>query len=71
MDILQYEPKIWETADLLRGSGIKESEWTSYMMPYFALAMIESRLVRMYDEFKSEYGEDVLAKIPKVELYQL
>ena len=25
--ILQYESKIWATADLLRGSGIKESEW--------------------------------------------
>lgn len=43
MNILQYEPKIWETADLLRGSGIKESEWPSYMMPFFPLAMIESR----------------------------
>jgi len=38
MNILQYEPKIWETADLLRGSGIEESEWTSYIMLYFALA---------------------------------
>ena len=42
MNILQYESKIWATADLLRGSGIKESEWPSYMMPFFALAMIES-----------------------------
>ena len=71
MNILQYESKIWETADLLRGSGIKESEWTSYMMPFFALAMIESCLVRMYDEFKSEIGEDALANISKNELRQL
>lgn len=71
MNILQYESKIWETADLLRGSGIKESEWTSYMMPYFALAMIESRLIRMYDEFKSEIGENTLATISKDELRQL
>jgi len=47
MDILQYESKIWATADLLRGCGIKESEWPWFMMPFFALAMIESRLVRM------------------------
>jgi type I restriction enzyme M protein len=49
-NILQYESTIWNTADLLRGCGIKESEWPSYMMPFFALSMIESRLLRMLDE---------------------
>ena len=44
MNILQYESKIWATADMLHGSGIKESEWPPYMMPFFALAMVESRL---------------------------
>ena len=34
MNILQYESKIWATADLLRGCGIKESEWPSFMMPF-------------------------------------
>ncbi len=48
MDILQYESKIWATANLLRGCGIKESEWPSFMMPFFALAMIESRLRPRY-----------------------
>jgi type I restriction enzyme M protein len=43
-NILQYESKIWATADLLLGCGIKESAWPSFMMPFFALAMIESRL---------------------------
>lgn len=71
MNILQYESKIWQTADLLRGSGIKESEWPSYMMPYFALAMIESRLVRMFDELKAEYGEEILSEIEKEDLYNL
>ena len=52
MNILQYESKIWATADLLRGCGIKESEWPSFMMPFFALAMVESRLVRMLDDEK-------------------
>lgn len=56
-NILQYESKIWATADLLRGSGIKESEWPSFMMPFFALAMIESRLIRMFDDLKAEIGE--------------
>lgn len=64
-NILQYESKIWNTANLLRGSGIKESEWPSFMMPFFALVMIESRLIRMHDELKNTIGVDVLADIDK------
>jgi type I restriction enzyme M protein len=60
-NILQYKSKIWATADLLRGCGIKESEWPSYMMPFFALAMIESRLIRMFDELKAKHGKENLA----------
>ena len=71
MNILQYESKIWATADLLRGSGIKESEWPSYMMPFFALAMIESRLVRMFDGLKTEIGEEAFANITKDDLYDM
>ncbi|MFC1917017.1 hypothetical protein ACFLX1_02695 [Chloroflexota bacterium] len=69
MNILQYEPNIWATADLLRGCGIKESEWPSFMMPFFALAMIESRLVRMFDDLKAEIGEKAFANIQKEDLY--
>lgn len=71
MNILQYESKIWATADLLRGSGIKESEWPSFMMPFFALTMIESRLARMFDELKAEIGEAAFKKIHKDDLYNL
>lgn len=50
--------KIWETADTLRGAGIKASDWPTYMMPFFALMMLESRLRRFrqsrIDEFKKE-----------------
>lgn len=70
-NILQYESNIWATADLLRGCGIKESEWPSYMMPFFALVMIESRLVRMFDELKAEIGEDVLAEVSPEDLVVL
>ena len=69
MDILQYDSKIWATADLLRGSGIKESEWPSFMMPFFALVMIESRLIRMFDALKEEIGEEKLASIDQEDLY--
>lgn len=71
MNILQYESKIWVTADLLRGSGIKESEWPSFMMPFFALVMIESRLIRMLDEMKEQFGEDTLNEMDKEDFIEL
>ena len=70
-NILQYESKIWSTADLLRGCGIKESEWPSFMMPFFALAMIESRLLRMFEELKTEIGEEKIATLAKEDLNEL
>lgn len=70
-NILQYESTIWSTADLLRGCGIKESEWPSYMMPFFALVMIESRLLRMFDELKEELGTDTLNEIEPDDLIEL
>jgi len=71
MDILQYESKIWATADLLRGCGIKESEWPSFMMPFFALAMVESRLIRMLDDEKESIGEAAYDNIDKKDLYEM
>ncbi|MBJ6609398.1 MAG: N-6 DNA methylase [Candidatus Thiothrix moscowensis] len=71
-DILQYESTIWATADLLRGCGIKESEWPSYMMPFFALMMVESRLLRMFDEIKEEFGgEEALKELPQAALIEV
>ena len=44
-NILQYESAVWRTADLLIGAGIKQSDFPKYMMPFFALLMVESRLI--------------------------
>jgi type I restriction enzyme M protein len=41
-NILKYESEVWKTADLLRGSGIKESDFPKYMMLFFTLLMVES-----------------------------
>ncbi len=41
------------------------------MMPFFALAMIESRLVRMFDELKVEIGQETLADIDQEDLLYL
>lgn len=43
-DIMNYESDIWSIADLLRGAGIKDSKFPDYMMPYFALVMLEGRM---------------------------
>ncbi|ABD69099.1 N-6 DNA methylase [Rhodoferax ferrireducens T118] len=56
--LLEYAGKIWDTADTLRGAGIKESEWPTYMMPFFALMMLESRLRRFKQERIAEYEEE-------------
>jgi len=65
--ILQYESRIWHTADLLRGVGVKESDFPKFMMPFFALIMVESRLIRAADavrhEFSDEQIEDFLDEI--------
>ena len=48
-DILSYESLVWDSADILRGSvTTKEHLYPAYMMPFFALIMVESRLVREY-----------------------
>jgi type I restriction enzyme M protein len=61
-DILKYESKVWATADLLLGAGIKQSDFPKFMMPFFALIMVESRFLRMGDELKKELEDsgDVL-----------
>ena len=53
-DIMQYESDIWAAADLLIAAGIKQSKFPEYMMPYFALMMLESRLRKeqLHSEFK-------------------
>lgn len=43
-DILSFESDIWSCADLLISSGIKQSKFPDYMMPFFALIMLEGRM---------------------------
>lgn len=57
-NILQYESKVWATADLLIGAGIKQSDFPKFMMPFFALILVESRVVKSLKEVKAELGED-------------
>lgn len=57
-NILKHETDIWKTADLLIGAGIKQSDFPKYMMPFFALLMVESRLIREANRLEEEVGKD-------------
>jgi len=57
-NILQYESDVWKTADLLIGAGIKQSDFPKFMMPYFALIMVESRLIRYSKELEEEIDKE-------------
>ncbi|MBS1641731.1 MAG: N-6 DNA methylase [Bacteroidetes bacterium] len=57
INILKYEGDVWRTADFLRGAGIKESDFPKFMMPYFALIMVESRLVRESAKLKADHSD--------------
>lgn len=69
INILKYESDIWKTADLLIGAGIKQSDFPKYMMPYFALLMVESRLIREAKRLEEEIGRDNIEDF--VEMFQL
>lgn len=53
-NIMTYEPLVWACADLLRGAGIKQSDYPAHMMPYFALMMLESRMLRYKEQLLEE-----------------
>ena len=55
-DIMQYESDIWAAADLLIAAGIKQSKFPEYMMPYFALMMLESRLRKEVQQLIDDEG---------------
>lgn len=69
INILKYESDVWRTADLLIGAGIKQSDFPKYMMPYFALLMVESRLIREANRLEEEIGKDSIDDF--IEMFQL
>lgn len=53
-DIMDYWPQIWAAADLLIAAGIKQSKFPDYMMPFFALAMLEGRMLNVIYQLENE-----------------
>lgn len=68
-NILKHEGDVWRTADLLIGAGIKQSDFPKYMMPFFALLMVESRLIRESKRLENEIGKENIDDF--VEMFQL
>ena len=55
-DIMRYESDIWAIADLLLAASIKQSDFPTYMMPFFALMMLEGRMLNAIKEVEQEEG---------------
>ena len=68
--IMSYEGKIWKTADILRSSAVKKSDFPAYMMPFMALRMLESRLFRKVSEIEMDEDYKELTDDEKKEYVQ-
>lgn len=55
-DIMHYESDIWEIADLLLAASVKQSDFPAYMMPFFALMMLEGRMLNAMKLVEEEEG---------------
>ena len=55
-DIMHYENDIWAIADLLLAASVKQSDFPAYMMPFFALMMLEGRMLNAMKRIEVEEG---------------
>ena len=55
-DIMQYESKIWACADTLIACSIKQSDFQAYMMHFFALVMLEGRMLNKIAQIEVNEG---------------
>jgi len=53
---MHYESRIWAIADLLRAASVKQSDFPAYMMPFFALMMLEGRMLNAIKRVEEEEG---------------
>ena len=54
--VMQYESDIWAIADYFISAGIKQSDFPKFMMPFFALVMLESRMRKVLHKIENEEG---------------
>lgn len=53
-DIMHYESDIWNIADILLAAAVKQSDFPAYMMPFFALTMLEGRMLNAIKDIEEE-----------------
>ena len=53
---MHYESNIWAIADLLLAASVKQSDFPAYMMPFFALMMLEGRMLNAMKCIEEEEG---------------
>jgi type I restriction enzyme M protein len=53
---MHYESDIWAIADLLLAASVKQSDFPAYMMPFFALMMLEGRMLNAMKRVEEEEG---------------
>jgi len=61
-NILKYESQIWAIADTYRSVGIVDGDVPRAMMPFFALMMVDSRMVRSSSLLRKKLEEEGLSK---------
>jgi len=59
-NILKHESLIWAIADTYRSVGIVDGEVPKAMMPFFALMMIDSRMLRTSTILRKQLEEEGL-----------
>ena len=55
-DSMHYESDIWVIADLLLAASVKQRDFPAYMMPFFALMMLEARMLNAMKLVEEEEG---------------
>ena len=60
--IMAFESQIWASADILRSSlGIKDGDKPDFMIPFFALRLLEAKCIQAYNKIYSQnieiYGD--------------
>ena len=55
-DIMRYESDIWSVADLLIAASVKQSDFPAFMMPFFAVMMLEGRMRNAAKAVEAEFG---------------
>lgn len=55
-DVMRYESDIWSVVGLLIAANVKQSDFPAFMMPFFAVMMLEGRMRNAAKAVEAEFG---------------